>query len=109
MRVAGVTFHQFGQAVLHEFSGVHGVVGEQDELLHAVGGDAGVVFDTLAGHIEAVRREVKKRQFITVEGIPGAVDNAVINEVKARLRDCRVPRVTSRRSPNATNVLWGVF
>lgn len=81
MRVAGVAFHQFGQSVLHEFCGVHGVVGEQDELLHTVSGDAGVVFDAFAGHIEAVRREVEKRQFVTVKGVPGAVDNAVVNEV----------------------------
>ncbi|GFK20498.1 hypothetical protein KbCgl_30700 [Corynebacterium glutamicum] len=67
---------------MHELGGVHGVVGEQNVLLHVFHVDAGVVLDAGAGDVEALRTEVEKREFGAVESVPVAVDNCVVDFIQ---------------------------
>ena len=69
-----------------ELLGVHGVVGEEDELLHSIAADAGVVLYPLTGDVETLGREVEERLDLSVERVPPAVDNAIINIIQSRGR-----------------------
>ncbi len=61
---------------------MHGVVGEQDVLLHGVHLDTGVVLDASTGDVEALRAEVEQRLFFPVKGLPRAVNDPVMNRIE---------------------------
>ena len=93
---------------MHELGGVHGVVGEQNVLLHVFHVDAGVVLDAGAGDVEALRPEVEKREFGAVEGVPVAVDNCVVDFIQGGAWDdiCNITSTASFGSGRcAANVL----
>ena len=66
---------------------MHRVVSKQNVFLHRIDLDAGVMLNARTRDIKALGTKMKKRLFRTVEGIPFAINDCIIDLIQRRTRN----------------------
>ena len=77
--IARIFLGQLAQTKLHKLGGVHRVISKQNVFLHHIDLDAGVMLDARTCNIKALGAKVEQRLFRTVESVPFAINDRVID------------------------------